>query len=229
MQVRILQLIEGARRATGAAVVIDVFRAFSFAAFAFRQGCVSIRPVGDPAEAVRIREAAPGVLLAGERFTRRLPGFDFGNSPTEIESVDLSGRTLVHTTHAGTQGLVNARSADPVLAGSFVNARATAAWLRDRGCPEVSLVCMGHQAERPCDEDTLCAEYLRDLLTGRPPRPIGEIRERLRRSESAEKFFDPSRPWTPERDFDLCLSLDAVDFAMVRRALPGGGWMLERT
>ena len=48
----------------------------------------------------------PGALLTGERRARPLAGFDAGNSPTELAALGLHGRTLVHTTHAGTQGLV---------------------------------------------------------------------------------------------------------------------------
>ncbi len=51
-------------------------------------------------------------------------GFDFGNSPTDISQADVRGKTIVHTTSAGTQGLTNASGADVVLTGSLVNAAA---------------------------------------------------------------------------------------------------------
>ena len=69
-------------------------------------------PVGAVDDALAIaRSACPDALLVGERHARRLPGFDAGNSPTEVIALDVAGRTVVHTTHAGTQGLVNATSA----------------------------------------------------------------------------------------------------------------------
>lgn len=202
--------------ARGATVVIDVFRAFSTACHAFLGGCERIFPVLDVDDARALAASVPGALLMGERFTRKLPGFDLGNSPTEIVAADVRGRTIVHTTHAGTRGLVVAAERAPVLfAGSFVNAAATAASLRQAATEDVSLVCMGHQAEEPSDEDTLCAGYLRDLVLGRPPSPsFDEIREQLRSSAAAAKFFDPARPWTPPSDFDLCLALDAAPFAL---------------
>ncbi len=111
----------GARDARGIAVVIDVFRAFSVAPHAFDRGAARVFPVGEIAEAFELSRRFPGAVLAGERHARKLPGFDIGNSPTEVRALDLSGKVFVHTTHAGTQGLVNASAADEVLTGSFVN------------------------------------------------------------------------------------------------------------
>jgi 2-phosphosulfolactate phosphatase len=36
--------------------------------------------------------------------------------------------------------------------------------------------------------------------------------------ESAEKFFDASKEYAPERDFELCMDLDRFDFVL--RACP---------
>ena len=47
MDIKILQLLEGAKKATGLTVVIDVFRAFSTACYAFDLGALNIIPVGD--------------------------------------------------------------------------------------------------------------------------------------------------------------------------------------
>ncbi|CAN5318220.1 hypothetical protein BH23VER1_BH23VER1_20580 [soil metagenome] len=229
MDSRIRNRMEGARAAEGTAVIIDVFRAFTFACYAIGRGCSRIFPVADPREAYAAKQADPDLLLAGERFTKMLPGFDFGNSPAEIESVDLAGRALVHCTHAGTRGLVAAERAGLVLTGSFANATAIARLVRERGDQTVSLVCMGHQAERPTDEDTLCAEFLRALITGEPPDPAADgIAARLRQSESAAKFFDPAQPWTPERDFELCVKADVFNFVLVRRRDREGRLVLEK-
>ncbi len=119
-------------------------------------------------EARRLKAARPEYLLCGEREGRKQPGCDFGNSPLEIAKQDLTGRVLIHTTSAGTQGLENAKGADFLLAASLVNAKATAEYLRRRNPSQVSLVCMGLAARRPTDEDTLCAQYIRALLLGLP-------------------------------------------------------------
>jgi hypothetical protein len=99
-------------------------RAFSVACYAFANGAERIIPVADIDEARRLKLAHPEFVTLGERHARKLEGFDFGNSPTHIEHEDFTGRTLVQTTHAGTQGLVNASEAEVVITGGLVNAAA---------------------------------------------------------------------------------------------------------
>src|SRR5512139_2519438 len=118
MNIEILQLIEGARKAAGLTVVIDVFRAFTTACYAIAQGAERIIPVGDLDLAYDLKRENPRYLLMGERKGRRPPGFDYGNSPTEIEAADFTRRTLVQTTSAGTQGIANACRADEIITGS---------------------------------------------------------------------------------------------------------------
>ncbi len=47
MNIKILQLLEGAQNALGLTVIIDVFRAFTTACYAFDLGASKIIPVGD--------------------------------------------------------------------------------------------------------------------------------------------------------------------------------------
>src|SRR5512139_862879 len=213
MQIELFDHVAGAREARGIAVVIDVFRAFSTAAYAFDAGAARVLPAGEIEEAVALGRRFPGSLLAGERHARRLPGFDAGNSPTEIRALDLRGRVLVHTTHAGTQGLVNASGADEVLTGAFVNISAVCRHIRSRDPRRVSLVRMGHEARERCAEDDLYAECLRLLLLDRPA-PLAEVRERLRDAPAALKFFDPAADWAPRDDFEYCTDVDRFDFVL---------------
>lgn len=209
----------GARAARGLVVVIDVFRAFSVAAYAFARGARTVIPVAAASDAQELKRNHPEWLLIGERHARPLPGFDCGNSPTELERLDLHGRTIIHTTHSGTQGLTNAVSADEVVTGALVNAAAIVRYIRSRAPEVVTLVRMGHEARERCDEDDLCAELLRLRIEGGTFK--GEVRERLRSAASAAKFFDPACNWAPERDFELCTALDSFDFVL--RLEPGAG------
>jgi 2-phosphosulfolactate phosphatase len=212
-KIEILDFEAGARAARGVAVVIDVFRAFSVACYAFANGAQRIIPVGDVEEARRLKRSHPEFVTLGERHARKLEGFDFGNSPTHIEQQDFTGRTLVHTTHAGTQGLVNATQADVVLTGSLVNAAAICRYIMHLAPAEVSLVRMGQDARERCDEDDLCAQLLAARLAGQDF-DAGSIRRRLRQTPSARKFFDPDATWAPERDFELCTDADRFDFVL---------------
>lgn len=227
MQIDILDHVAGARDARGIAVVIDVFRAFTVAPHAFDAGAARVLPAGEVEEALELGRRIPGAVLAGERNARRLPGFDAGNSPTEIRALDLRGKVLVHTTHAGTQGLVNACDADEVLTGAFVNLSAVGRYLAARAPRRVSLVRMGHEARERCAEDDLYAECLRRVLQGEPA-PLGEVRDRLRDAPAARKFFDPACDWAPLADFDYCTEVDRFDFVLRLERTPGGPVELAR-
>ena len=86
MKIQILQLTEGAKQATGIAVVIDVFRAFhDCLLFIMNNGAECIYPVGAVETAFRLKEENPDIILVGERNEIIVPGFDYGNSPANIE------------------------------------------------------------------------------------------------------------------------------------------------
>ena len=213
MHIDILDLIEGAKQARGLTVIIDVFRAFSTACYVVRNGAEEIIPVGDVELAYNLKEKNPDYVLMGERQGKMLPGFDFGNSPTDIQAVDFSGKTVIQTTSAGTQGFANAKDADELITGSFVNAEAVAAYIKKKSPGKVSLVCMGTWAVKPNDEDTLCAEYIAGRLNNRKL-DKKEIYRRLKESKTARIFFDPAVTWAPETDFDLCLDIGLCDFVL---------------
>jgi 2-phosphosulfolactate phosphatase len=224
MHIETTDFVAGARAARGLVVVIDVFRAFSVAAYAYARGAQAIFPVAAIEDALRLRGEHGDWLLVGERHARALPGFDCGNSPTELQRFDMRGRTLIHTTHSGTQGLASATAADEVLTGALVNAGAIARYARACAPATVTLVRMGHEARERCDEDDLCAQILRDRIAGcaAEVQDSHDVRERLRGAASAAKFFDPACDWAPEADFELCTQLDAFDFVLRLEAAEAG-------
>ena len=214
MDIRILHLIGGARQAAGLTVVIDVFRAFSLECWLYAMDAAEIRPVSAISEAISWRKKDPGCILIGERHGRKLDGFDFGNSPSTVRPESIRGRRVIHTTSAGTQGLVNAASAEEILAGSFLNARAAADYIRGKNPEIVSLVCMGKEGLEPAEEDELCALYLKSLLTGEK---MPDIDERLKalRTGGGRHFFDPDlQDVYPEEDFRMCIDRDRFDFVI---------------
>jgi 2-phosphosulfolactate phosphatase len=213
MQIEITDFVAGARAARGIAVIIDVFRAFSVEAYAFARGAAVSIPVAEIDTARQLKRIHPHAILLGERHARPLPGFDCGNSPTELERFDVAGRTLIHTTHSGTQGLANASNADEVITGALVNCAAIVRYLHSRQPAHVTLVRMGHEARERCDEDDLCAELIAARLRGELP-STANVRGRLRLADSAKKFFDPACTWAPERDFELCTEVDMFDFVL---------------
>jgi 2-phosphosulfolactate phosphatase len=229
MNVRIVHHLEGALRSRGVAVIIDVFRACTVIAHALAAGAEKIVPVAAVGTARDLKRAHPDWWLIGERHGRPLPGFDAGNSPTEVLALPIEGRTLIHTTHAGTQGLT-AATAETVFAGAFVNLSATVAAVRALRPAEVWLVAMGQEARELCVEDDLCAQWFAARLADRPVTDAAELLVRLRAAPAAAKFFDPAASWAPASDFDYCSTLDSLHFAVRRRRDPtlGGAWVLTR-
>ena len=214
MNIGIYHLIGGARKAEGLTVVIDVFRAFSLECWLFAMGAEEICPVGAVADALAWRKRDPDCVLIGERHGRKLEGFDFGNSPSTVDPEAVRGKRIIHTTSAGTQGVTSAVRADGILTGSFVNAKATARYIRQQNPEKVSLVCMGKAGLEPAEEDELCAVYLKSLLEGDA---IPDIDGRLQalRTGGGKHFFDPGNQEVfPEKDFWMCIDRDRFDFAV---------------
>jgi 2-phosphosulfolactate phosphatase len=213
MKIEILEFIEGAKRARGVTVIIDVFRAFSVACYAFDSGASRVIATGSAEEALRLKKTYSKAVLAGERDEKKIPGFDFGNSPTEIIRENLQGYVFIHTTTAGTRGLVCAEGASLVLAGSLVNAAATASYIKALNPELVSLVAMGYRSEITTWEDIICAELISERLKGREPdfkMRIDDLRE-----SSGKRFFNPGNiEFSPPTDFFLCTMTDRFGFAL---------------
>lgn len=169
MEVKILHLLEGAKEAEGLTVIIDVFRAFSLECYLYDMGVKEIIPVGIIEEAYRLKERNKEYMLIGERQGEKCPGFDFGNSPSSITASDISGKTAIHTTSAGTQGVINAKNASEIITGSLVNAKAIARYILSKNPEKVSLVCMGNAGIKNAKEDELCAVYIKSFHKQRIP------------------------------------------------------------
>ena len=213
MNIEILQLTEGAKKAKGLTVVIDVFRAFSTACYVFAAGADKIIPVEHVDEAIELKKKLKDVVMLGERNERKVPGFDFGNSPTHIMNQDFRGRTIIMTTSSGTRGIANATMADEIITGSFVNAEAIIEYIRRVNPSELSLVCMGYEGRYPTQEDTFFAEYVRDRLLNIETH-FQMMKLTLRTGDGA-RLLDPANDqWSPSSDFELCLDPDRFNFVL---------------
>lgn len=214
MRIKILQLFEGARSVEGLAVIIDVFRAFTVACYVVENGAEKIITVKDVATAFRLRDENPGYVLIGERHEAIIPGFDFGNQPSRVAPVDFTGKTVVLTTSAGTMGIVYAaKRTDEIITGSFVNAGAIIRYIREKNPEVVSLVCMGYSGKYQVEEDTFCAEYIKNALEDRDSN--FEKMAAIVRETSGRRFFDPcTMKHSPPEDFYLCMQHDIFDFVL---------------
>lgn len=205
--------LENCHEATGTVIVIDVIRAFTNAAYAFGRGAREIYPVSTVEEALQLKAMLPNSLACGEVGGIPPEDFDFGNSPTQTNGLDLRARAIVQRTGAGTQGIVRSVRAETLLAASLVVAKATVTHVQKLGVDVVTFVITGQTSNGRGAEDLACAEYLEALLQRRQPDPAPFI-ERVYNSYDARLHLDPNFPDFPESDLDLCTSIDAFDFAM---------------
>lgn len=213
-KVNILHLIEGAKLAEGLTVIIDVFRAFSLECYLYDMGVRDIRPIGSVEDAFSLQKEISGSVLIGERHGKKCDGFDFGNSPSTVVPEEVKGKTILHTTSAGTQGIVNATKATEIITGSLVNAKAVAEYIKRKNPETVSLVCMGNAGVRPAAEDELCAEYIKSLVEGNEL-PEFDKRVASLQQHGGEHFFDENRQEIyPKEDFFLCIQYDRFPFVI---------------
>ncbi|SDD43716.1 2-phosphosulfolactate phosphatase [Paenibacillus sp. UNCCL117] len=137
-------------------VVIDVLRATSTILKAIDAGCVQLIPVETVNQARSLQR--PGELLGGERFCKKIPGFDIGNSPLEYTPERVEGKTVILTTTNGTRAIQKASKAGHIVIGSLLNARACARRAIGLG-EDIVILCAGAQ-DMFALEDGLCAGLL---------------------------------------------------------------------
>ena len=184
-----IKIVNDAEQATGLAVIIDVFRAFTVEPYLINNGAKKLIPVGDMQIAYNYKKKDNNFILIGERNGIILPGFDYGNSPSQIENIDFSGKTIIHTTSCGTQGIVKAINAKKIITGSLVNAKAIARYITKNKINEISLVALCRTGKLPADEDILCAKYIKSLVEDKPLNNMKEEIEKLK-INTGSKFFD---------------------------------------
>jgi 2-phosphosulfolactate phosphatase len=217
--------------APSVAVVVDVMRAFTVAAWVFARGAEKVVLAATLDEALALKARHPDWVTLKDGPPA--PGFDTVNSPGLLRSADLGGQTIVQKTTYGTAGALAAREASLVLCASFVVAGATARLLRARATGSVTFVVTGEDGQ--ADEDLACAQYIARRAVG----AAADASEFLRRgaasrgaarlAEDARRGFQGVHP----DDAALCLELDRFPSAMVAapedslmvlrpHAMPGG-------
>ncbi|MFZ1413661.1 MAG: 2-phosphosulfolactate phosphatase [Defluviicoccus sp.] len=223
MRIERLSCLPGAKAARGVAVIIDVFRAFTCAPLLFR---LEARELLLEADTARCLGLSGDAVLVGERNEEPIEGFDLPNSPFLILRAGpacFERRRVVLRTTAGVAGaLIALGHADEVLLASFINARATAAYLRARDASVISLVAMGTHGETPAPEDERCGDYIESLLSGGAYDHIAAVAEILA-SAGARRFFTAVKPFLPAADPAICLQRNL--FAHALRAEAEDGWV----
>jgi 2-phosphosulfolactate phosphatase len=218
----------GAARAGSAVVVVDAFRASTTIAVFVSRGA-RVVPVAS-LEQARSHQRAD--LLAGERGSAKVAGFDFGNSPTEIAQAEVPpGCTVVLSTTNGTRVIEAARGAPSILTGAFVNACSVAEELAAGALgPRVVVVGCGWEGRHASEDEAAAGAILHRLrergaeLEGRARRVAWAYLSRptkLLRNNAAAKRLERLGYG---RDLDFCLAEDTVPVVprLVEGAFIGG-------
>ncbi|MFB9369831.1 2-phosphosulfolactate phosphatase [Kitasatospora sp. NPDC001664] len=193
------------------AVVVDVMRAFTTAAWALGRGAERIVLAATLDEALELKARHPDWLALKDGPAA--PGFDAVNSPGLLRTADLGGRTVVQKTTAGTVGALAVRDAPLVLCASFAVAGATAAVLREHRAEQVTFVVTGERGR--AEEDLACAQYVAALADG--PADAEPYLLRAAGSLAAAELAQGVREGVHPDDVALCLELDRFPFALVAR------------
>jgi len=206
-EMRVLRGIRAARRVvTGneVTIAIDVIRCSSTLISGLHNGAREFIPAASLREVGEIIKRNPEYLTAGERGGAKIKGFDLGNSPTEMTSARVWGKSVVITTSHGT-GLMRCgvTRSQRLFIGALVNSSA---------CADAAAQLTGHNNgdvkaliprtwRNECVEDLYAAGLIARRLVGRGFAPRGDttrialltaevpwqrVRRELRDSPSAE-------------------------------------------
>ena len=135
--------------------VIDIIRATSTIATLFGSGVKSIIVAGTPDEAYSLKKAFPERLLCGEKGGLKPDGFDYGNSPLEFSTLDLSGRQAILKTTNGTLSFLKAAESPAAFSLAALNFRHTMDDILDyalKNGKDILFLCSGEMGKVAYDD-----------------------------------------------------------------------------
>lgn len=192
------------RNIYGTPVVADIFRATSSIVTMFVRGAEEIVPVRSVNEALELRKG--GYILFGEENTEKIEGFDYGNSPSEISTLDLAGKKIAIKTTNGTDVLM--RAGEGALIGSFLNLTELSRHLRNR---EVHIFPANTKNGVATEDNEFAYALSKRILE--PGADIKVNIQRARNGNGANRLKEHGL----EKDIDFCLQLDITDIIPVFR------------
>lgn len=140
-------------------VVIDAIRATTTIATIFGMGAEDIIIASTINEAFKLKKYFPERVLCGEKDGIKPYGFDFGNSPMELSSRNLSGKKIIFKTTNGTVSFLKVIAAPAVYSLAGVNLRYTMDFIAKyayENSRNILIICSGHE-KRIAYEDTYIA------------------------------------------------------------------------
>lgn len=197
-------------------VVVDTYRASTTIAVLVSRGA-RVVPVASIEEAA----AYPGAdYRIGERGSAKVGGFDFGNSPTEIQDAGVErGAMVVLSSTNGTRIIEAAHGAPAIFTGAFVNAHAVADAIPDEPDVRVVVVGCGWRGRRSSEDESASGAILARLrgrgadLDDRAERIVRAYRNRPEKSLRTNTAARRLKRLNYTHDLDLCLAFNIVPVA----------------
>jgi len=173
-----------------AVAVIDLLRATSTIVEAVANGARAVLPAADMDDAMRLAQTLgrSEVILCGERRSRKIEGFDLGNSPSEFTSAAVADKLVIMTTTNGTPALLAGASADRCVVAAYLNLSAAVADLLAAEKPIV-LLCAGRGGRFSLD-DVICAGSIARALRQ-------QLGARVRMNDAARAAMGLERRYHP--------------------------------
>lgn len=216
MKININHFVKGASQAKGICVVIDVFRACSVVCYVHQQN-INKYIVSNDLDAIKqFKKVYPDAIYIGKNHELSDPLFNTNNSPKEIVEKCIMGKNIIHNSAGGIVSLISAVNAEEVITGSFVNAKAVAAYIRYKNPKEVTLVASGHLGEKYAIEDVMCAEYIKEFIIGNESEE-SKIYNNIQK-EMLQVFKANNHP---EIDFEYCMKFNVFDFVVKLETIDG--------
>ena len=198
------------------AIVVDALRASATLASLFEKGVTEVWVVAEIEQAWQLKCEMPDALLVGERNSVKVEGFDFSNSPTEIQQAQgLEGKRAIFTSTTGARRILGCRGASEILVGSTVNATYVAKIARklaeghDRPVVIVASSVHGHSDEWAL-EDIAAAWAIADKIgfavAQAPVRPEGQLDEIFASSLHGKELLELGL----DEDVRWCAKVDVV-------------------
>lgn len=128
-------------------VVIDVFRAFTTAAYILDQNPKHYY-FTNKSSVVRRLQQQSSILVGKPEIGEALP-YTVPNSPTRVRELPLNNKVVIHRTEAGGNGVMNAQNADLILVLSFPTLHATVRYLKHFKKAQIIIRPMGHEGVTP--------------------------------------------------------------------------------
>jgi 2-phosphosulfolactate phosphatase len=209
-------------------LVIDVLRATTSIVAALANGARAVVPAESSDDALRLAQNLErnSVVLAGERGGEQIEGFALGNSPREMTSDAVGGKTVVMSTTNGTPALLATDAARPVLVGAITNFSAVVERVREQLTEhdEFVILCAGRERMFALEDAYVAGRFASALVPGSARRGtefndgaiaalelVRRYGDRWRRAVSASAAARHLRHLGFKQDIDAATAVDTYE------------------